>query len=97
MNYNINCIIDSKSRLTVNVSLLNFLPQLLLNPNFILTDMKEEIKKGNDVRLKTGGPVMTVKEIKDDLAHCEWLVVDKLVSMSFKINNLVLIPVNATN
>ena len=52
--------------------------------------MKEEIKRGDDVRLITGGPVMKVTQIKDDLAHCEWQVVDKLVTMSFKLKNLVL-------
>ena len=52
--------------------------------------MKDEIKKGNEVRLITGGPVMIVTQIQDDLAHCEWQVVDKKVSMSFKLKNLVL-------
>ena len=52
--------------------------------------MKEEIKKGSEVRLKTGGPVMIVKAIENDLAHCEWRVVDKVVTMSFKLKNLVL-------
>lgn len=56
--------------------------------------MKEEIKKGNEVRLKTGGPVMKVTQIKDDLALCEWQVVDKMVSMNFKLKNLVLEPAN---
>ena len=54
--------------------------------------MNEEIKKGNEVRLKTGGPVMKVTQIQDDLAHCEWQVVDKKVTMSFKLKNLVLEP-----
>ena len=52
--------------------------------------MNGEIKKGNEVRLKTGGPVMVVTQIQDDLAQCEWQVVDKKVAMSFKIKNLVL-------
>lgn len=36
---------------------------------------------------------MVVKSVENDLAHCEWQVVDKTVSMSFKLKNLVLMPV----
>jgi len=51
--------------------------------------MSEEIKEGDEVRLVTGGPVMRVKEIQNDFASCEWLVVDKRVTMNFKIRYLV--------
>jgi uncharacterized protein YodC (DUF2158 family) len=29
---------------------------------------------GDVVRLKSGGPIMTIGEINDDTAHCTWFV-----------------------
>ncbi|MBK0403868.1 hypothetical protein I5M27_12785 [Adhaeribacter sp. BT258] len=51
--------------------------------------MQAEIKTGTKVRLVTGGPVMTVKAIENNLALCEWLVVGRNCSMHFKVKNLV--------
>ena len=51
--------------------------------------MQAEIKTGAKVRLITGGPVMTVKTIENNLALCEWLVVGRSCSMHFKLKNLV--------
>lgn len=51
--------------------------------------MSEEIKEGDTVRLVTGGPIMRVTEIHNDFANCEWMVVDKSVSMNFKLKYLV--------
>ncbi|MFC5271655.1 hypothetical protein [Adhaeribacter terreus] len=51
--------------------------------------MKTEIKVGMQVRLLIGGPVMNVKAIENDLALCEWMVVDRKCSMHFKVSNLV--------
>ncbi len=56
--------------------------------------MKSEIKKGDEVRLKTGGPVMKVKNILDGHAECEWVVVDKQVNMRFKLSSLLPEPEN---
>ena len=50
--------------------------------------MKEEIKAGSVVRLKTGGPEMKVKSVKDDMALCEWLIVGRPCNMYFKISSL---------
>ena len=51
--------------------------------------MKNEIKVGSEVRLKTGGPVMTVKAIEVDRALCEWQVVGRSCAMHFKLKSLL--------
>jgi uncharacterized protein YodC (DUF2158 family) len=46
--------------------------------------MSDEVKAGSVVRLKSGGPVMTVawvekagQQYTDDVAHCTWFIHDK--------------------
>lgn len=56
--------------------------------------MSAEIKAGTEVRLRTGGPVMKVKEINGEMAACEWEVVGRKCQMHFKIKNLL--PVAAS-
>ena len=51
--------------------------------------MKEEIKAGDRVMLKSGGPEMTVKEIKGDEAECTWFNDGKLSQESFSIASLI--------
>jgi uncharacterized protein YodC (DUF2158 family) len=41
-----------------------------------------EIKAGDVVQLKSGGPHMTVRWIEDDEAYCEWF--DKTVNKGSK-------------
>ncbi|MCF7839757.1 MAG: DUF2158 domain-containing protein [Candidatus Marinimicrobia bacterium] len=33
---------------------------------------EKQIKPGDTVMLKSGGPVMAVSKVKDEEAHCEW-------------------------
>lgn len=50
----------------------------------------DEIKPGDVVQLKSGGPYMTVGVIEsDDHLWCEWFEGDKHHSRSFKISSLI--------
>ena len=54
-----------------------------------------EIKAGDTVRLKSGGPLMTVSRLFDSTegmikAHCDWFEGNKHMSGSFPINSLKL-------
>lgn len=41
---------------------------------------EEDIELGMTVRLNSGGPVMTVEEIDDDVIHCSWFKTDLTVA-----------------
>lgn len=47
------------------------------------------MKAGDTVRLKSGGPVMTVRWVEDDEAMCEWFEKTDLKSAVFSISSLV--------
>ena len=34
--------------------------------------MTEQFKPGETVQLKSGGPLMTIQTITDDIADCDW-------------------------
>jgi uncharacterized protein YodC (DUF2158 family) len=50
------------------------------------------IEEGDVVRLKSGGPVMTVNSVSDGYARCSWFNGDKLERESFVIESLERAP-----
>ena len=53
-----------------------------------------ELKKGDVVQLKSGGPIMTISSIgtitdKNDTAWCDWFVKDTLKNGSFPLTSLI--------
>lgn len=53
-----------------------------------------QFKIGDTVRLKSGGPVMTVSNIRNDLTYpinCVWFVDDELKNAQFKGDSLSLV------
>lgn len=61
-----------------------------------------EIKKGDTVRLKSGGPVMTVEDVyhhsNTPRASCVWFDGNKPIQQAFEVSSLVVddgIPVIA--
>jgi uncharacterized protein YodC (DUF2158 family) len=50
----------------------------------------EEIKPGDVVVLKSGGPKMTVKFVEDGEAACSWFTNDKVSERRFSIEMLAL-------
>ncbi len=55
-----------------------------------------EIKAGDNVQLKSGGPVMTVNFVENDgsteIAACSWFIKDKKQSSRFPVVTLKLVP-----
>ncbi len=47
---------------------------------------------GDQVMLKSGGPVMTVNYVHNDIANCVWFSGKKMESGNFKINTLKSAP-----
>ena len=52
--------------------------------------MSDQIKAGDTVRLKSGGPLMTVAWVKESTASCDWFDGSKAVTQSFQITSLEL-------
>lgn len=48
------------------------------------------MKKGDRVQLKSGGPIMTLKEFRDNKVRCQWFEGDKLKEGDFSIESLEL-------
>jgi len=42
-----------------------------------------KIMKGDKVKLKSGGPVMTIESIEENLITCIWFEKDKLIRENF--------------
>jgi uncharacterized protein YodC (DUF2158 family) len=51
-------------------------------------NVSEEIKAGDIVVLKSGGPEMTVKKIIDDKAECSWFEESKIQEHSFYLSEI---------
>jgi uncharacterized protein YodC (DUF2158 family) len=51
----------------------------------------DEFKKGMIVQLKSGGPRMTVAEVKSEYIACEWFFEDKPLRHSFNPQSLKVI------
>ena len=49
------------------------------------------LEGGDKVRLKTGGPIMTVQVAPDHMAYCVWFVGDKPHQGTFHQDALVLV------
>ena len=47
-----------------------------------------ELKVGDTVRLKSGGPLMTIESIEDKKAFCNWFSNDELKNGTFNIETL---------
>jgi uncharacterized protein YodC (DUF2158 family) len=51
-----------------------------------------EFKKGDNVKLKSGGPKMTIKELmSSETCHCQWFAGQKLQEGYFDPESLVLV------
>jgi uncharacterized protein YodC (DUF2158 family) len=53
-------------------------------------DMSTQIKAGDNVQLKAGGPIMTVKWKTGDKAYCEWFEGKTLKGSEFTVTSLQL-------
>lgn len=49
---------------------------------------ENEIEKGVIVRLKSGGPLMTVRSVSGSLAYCEWFTEEHRRLGTFEISTL---------
>ena len=47
-----------------------------------------ELKVGDTVRLKSGGPLMTIESIEDNRAFCNWFSNDELKNGTFNVETL---------
>jgi uncharacterized protein YodC (DUF2158 family) len=56
--------------------------------------MDENIKEGDVVRLKCGGPLMVVESIEAQSLYCRWFVNDKPEHNSFRIKTVKIVPEN---
>ena len=54
-------------------------------------NMSTELKEGDLVILKSGGPTMTIKEIKEEVASCIWFNKDRVTEHKgdYKISTLI--------
>ncbi|WP_156520993.1 YodC family protein [Magnetospirillum moscoviense] len=50
----------------------------------------DDIKAGDTVRLKSGGPDMTVKWVEEGEAYCEWFDKSEVKGHTFTLAQLVL-------
>ena len=50
--------------------------------------MADKLNIGDVVRLRTGGPKMTVIEVSDGYAHCTWFVDGKPQQHGFPVDTL---------
>ena len=55
--------------------------------------MSENIKEGDKVQLKSGGPEMTVSEIKGNEAHCLFFVKGEPQGVAYPLHTLEKVPV----
>ena len=63
--------------------------------------MERDLKVGDEVQLKSGGPIMTVGRIWAErgqtMAHCDWLEGNKRQSGSVSVTSLKLADERASN
>lgn len=57
--------------------------------------MEQQVKAGDVVELKSGGPKMTVKWVNETSAYCEWFAGTKIEGATFTSTSLT-IPVPPT-
>jgi len=49
---------------------------------------EQQLKAGDVVQLKSGGPRMTIRWIEDDKAYCDWFDKNKQEGSKFSIDQL---------
>jgi uncharacterized protein YodC (DUF2158 family) len=64
----------------------------LICPSSLHSMIMINISEGDVVRLKSGGPVMTVNSVNDGYARCSWFNGDKLERESFALETLERAP-----
>ena len=47
------------------------------------------MKPGDTVRLKSGGPTMTIREVDEELIVCDWFEGSKAQEKSFHVSQLI--------
>lgn len=52
--------------------------------------MKEEIKLGSVVKLKSGGPLMTVSYLNESISMCTWFYDGKIINTEINVEALQL-------
>jgi len=57
-------------------------------------DSLSEYNIGNTVRLQSGGPLMTIKEIKNNILICRWFDKNQLCSETFNTSEIYLDGIN---
>jgi len=53
-------------------------------------DIETEYNIGNTVRLQSGSPLMTIKEINNNILTCRWFDNNKLFSETFNVSEIYL-------
>ena len=51
--------------------------------------MTQQFISGDVVKMKSGGPEMTVEEVINDRVHCSWFDKNTLIEKDFNINLLI--------